>query len=73
MPKIERGMLLLAPPDRGFRATIWTVTSESRRTIVSHSHDIKAEATLSSNEIPAYWRVLDNHALAERLMEETDA
>jgi hypothetical protein len=69
MMKIERGMLLLAPADRGMRAVIWAVTSESRKTIVSHSGEIKVEATLSHDQIPEDWTVIDNHKLAEHLIE----
>jgi hypothetical protein len=68
--KIERGMLLLAPPDAGLSATIWAVTSESKKTIVSHSGEVKVEATLHDREVPETWRVIPNRTLAEQLIRD---
>jgi hypothetical protein len=67
--KIERGMLLLAPAGEGFPATIWAVTSESRKTIVANDDEIKIEATLSDREVPEDWEIIDNRKLAEHLIE----
>lgn len=68
--RIERGMLLLAPRDRGLPPTIWAVTSESKKTIVSHSGEIKVEATLTNDQVPEDWRVIPNQKLAEQLIRD---
>jgi hypothetical protein len=64
-------MMLLAPPGDGVPTpTVWTVSSESRKTIIAHYGDIKAEATLTKAEVPDGWSVIGNRALAEKLLEE---